>query len=477
MDSNYQNYWLKKGTILSGKYCIKDVISEGGFGIVYLGFDTVLKIDVAIKEFFPRRFAARDKNSKMLHPYKGISEDNFQKGLEKFLNEARILAKLNYAECIVTVRDFFYENNTAYIINEHVVGETVKEYVQNNGKIASDKVLEILHPIMLSLGEIHETGLIHRDISPDNIILKEDKAILIDFGAARTFHEQEDKSMTIFFKRGYSAQEQYIKNGKQTAKTDIYALCATMYFMLTGIQPEESVQRTIKDRVIPLSKMKDIELSIGVKNAIMRGMSVSVSERYPSIAALCKDLYRAEKKNLRSDILPRVIVFLISFAISVFLTEKIRHEVMTKAENNLTSNISDEKTTSAPKSDSASESAITVSDTRKNCTIPNVKGKKKTRAIKLIQKSTSKTIKVIVKQKYSNTIPKGKVIRQVPKAGTDYEEGTIKKIQIWVSKGKKKQYIATTPTPQATHRTVESELDNALKNEKNNEEFAGALPW
>ncbi len=297
MDSDYETYWLKKGTILAGKYRIDEVISEGGFGIVYLGFDTVLNMEVAIKEYFPRRFAIREQNSVNIHVYKGQAEVNFKEGLYKFQNEEKILKKINTIESIVTVRDFFYENNTAYIVSEHVVGETVKKHVCRCGRMKPEKVLEIMKPILVSLTEIHSRGLLHRDISPDNIILKENCAVLIDFGAARLFQEQEDKSMTVFFKRGYSAQEQYVKNGKQTARTDVYAVCATMYYMLTGIQPEESVQRGIKDTVIPLNKMKDIELSFWAKNAIMKGMSVSVTERYPSVESLCQDLYEERKKN------------------------------------------------------------------------------------------------------------------------------------------------------------------------------------
>lgn len=478
MNRNYERYWLEKGTILSNKYEIIDVINEGGLGIVYLGMDRVLKIDVAIKEYFPRRFAMREAGDKLIQPYKGISEKNFKKGLEKFLYEARILAKFNDIENIVTVRDFFYENNTAYIINEHVVGETLKEYVHGKGPISGDKALEIMKPIMYSLGEIHETGLIHRDISPDNIILQENKGILIDFGAARTFSEQDDRSMTVFFKRGYSAQEQYIKNGKQTAKTDIYALCATMYYMLTGVQPEESVQRTIKDNVIPLYKMKEIKLDTQAKRAIMKGMSVSVSDRYSSVFKLCEVLYTEERKNNWKIFAYRIAILFVIFGLCFFSFVKSLDKTPPRAETDYvleeTNLIDSGSIIDFRNSNSSSNSAIKTSEPVRSYIIPNVINRNEEKAVQIIKKKTSSKIKVVVKKQYHDKIKKGNVIRQKPKTGTDI--GKVKKVVIWVSKGKKKRpdgIAYSTPQPSVTQG---AELDNAVK-KKNTDDFAGVLPW
>lgn len=140
------------------------------------------------------------------------------------------------------------------------------------------------------------TKIFHQDISPDNIILtKNNKAVLIDFGAARISEVRDNKTMTIFFKRGYSAEEQYIENSEKGAYTDVYGASATIYFMLTGIRPDESVRRLIRDQVVPLWKFKNIDMKRYKKQAIMKGMAVDAKKRYSSMQELCDVLY--EKKS------------------------------------------------------------------------------------------------------------------------------------------------------------------------------------
>lgn len=496
MENSYEIYWLKKGTVLAGKYRIDDVISEGGFGIVYRGFDLILKMDVAIKEYFPRRFAIREQNSSSIHIYKGKSGQSFEEGLQKFLNEARILAKFNDVDSIVTVRDFFYENNTAYIINEHVVGETVKKYVNRNGKMEPEMVLEIMKPILVSLGKIHETGLLHRDISPDNIILKDNRAVLIDFGAARSFSDQDDRSMTVFFKRGYSAQEQYVKKGKQNVRTDIYAVCATMYFMLTGIQPEESVQRTIKDTVVPLNKMRDVELNIWAKEAIMKGMSVSAGERYASVEALYRDLYGERRRWRRYPVKVAVALLLIVAGGGIFLVAgkpvfdrwiHLEHTAVDAEESAVSAKDSsgDSGNASEEIMQTTTPKATAKTTEEKIFQIPKVTGMLQSAAVKKLQKKSPEQIKIVVKKQYSADITSGRVIRQSQKAGLRYQAEDLQKITIWVSKGKKKQ--ASDAQPKKTKEPVETKSageqqvsPNTAKNTKQDEEkenFAGALPW
>lgn len=312
MSQKYEVYWLKKGTVLAGKYRICDVISEGGFGIVYLGFDIVLKMNVAIKEYFPRRLVTRKKDENTIYIYRdNVNEERFTKGVQKFLNEARILAQFHKLESIVTVRDFFCENDTAYIVSEHIIGESVKEYVIKHGGMEPDKVLSMMRPILKSLSIIHKSGLLHRDIAPDNIIIQDEKAVLIDFGAARLNGTEEEHSKTVFFKRGYSAEEQYICQGNQGPETDIYAVCATMYYMLTGRQPEESVQRHIRDNVISLEKQKDIHMPKAKKRAIMKGMSVSIEKRYATVEELCRRLYQSETDLCRHRFWQRAVVVIL----------------------------------------------------------------------------------------------------------------------------------------------------------------------
>lgn len=482
MNNEYEIYWLKPGTVLAEKYRIEDVISEGGFGIVYLGFDMVLNMNVAIKEYFPKRFAMRGQDSSAVHVYKGKSGIRFKEGLDKFLNEARILAKLNGLDSIVTVRDFFYENNTAYIINEHVVGENVKEYIEKNGKMEAGQVLEIMKPILFSLEKIHEKGLLHRDISPDNIIMQREKAVLIDFGAARFFQEQEDKSMTVFFKRGYSAQEQYIRSGKQGAYTDIYAVCTTMYFMLTGEQPEESVQRQIKDNVIPLTKWKDVEMSIRAKEAIMKGMSVQVKGRYKTIGELCSDLFGEEKKAVwLYRILLLLGIFLILWLSGFYLVERF-------AEGTQKTPLEDIPVVAetSPKPDQVSQEVLGVDEgdlqnSDMYYQIPDVTGLRREDAIQKIKKKSPKHFQIVEKKVYSDTVKKGRVVSQSRKAGKRYRAGEVNRILLRISKGTKPK--AEQPVeqeddrPDTTAVPKEAAVKGKKKQSKEKEGFAGALPW
>ena len=228
--------------------------------------------------------------------YKGNSTELFEKGLSKFVNEARTLAHFEALDSIVMVKDFFYENQTAYMVMERILGENVKQIVERDGPMSPQRVLTIMEPILYSVNEIHKEGLLHQDISPDNIILtKNNKAVLIDFGAARISEVRDNKTMTIFFKRGYSAEEQYIENSEKGAYTDVYGASATIYFMLTGIRPDESVRRLIRDQVVPLWKFKNIDMKRYKKRAIMKGMAVDAKKRYSSMQELCDVLY--EKKS------------------------------------------------------------------------------------------------------------------------------------------------------------------------------------
>lgn len=289
----YEGYWLAAGTILHQRYRIQDTIAEGGIGIVYIGYDLVLQTVVSIKEYFPRRYAMRMSPDPMVQKYRGSCEQIFQDGLKKFITEARVLAQFEALDSIVSVKDFFYENQTGYMVMEYIEGRTIKEIVEQEGRIEPETVLQRMHPVLQSLAVLHKQQLLHRDIAPDNLIEREDgKYILVDFGTARFLNAEEQQTMTIFYKKGYSAGEQYAPHTQKGAYTDIYGICATMYYMLTGIVPEESVRRILCDKVVPLSDFRDIELPKRTKAAIMKGMAVDQKKRYPDLDALCRELYR-----------------------------------------------------------------------------------------------------------------------------------------------------------------------------------------
>lgn len=289
----YEGYWLPRNTVLHGRYEIRDVIAEGGMGIVYLGYDPVLETKVSIKEYFPRRYAMRIPEEVSLQIYAGSSSEIFRTELDKFIKEARTLARFGALDSIVSVKDFFYENETGYMVMEYVEGETVKQFVEREGRMEPLSVLRLMKPVLDCLSVIHREKLLHRDIAPDNLILREDgRLVLIDFGTARFLSADDEQTMTIYYKSGYSAGEQYAPHTEKGPYTDVYGICTTMYFMLTGVSPEESVRRILHDRVVPLSQYWDIDLPDSAKKAIEKGMAVDIQKRYADVELLCKDLYQ-----------------------------------------------------------------------------------------------------------------------------------------------------------------------------------------
>ena len=285
-------YCLRKGTRLIGRYTIEKVLGQGGFGITYLGIDELHEKKVAIKEFFPQGIVTRNIEYQDTVTVTFVGEkDNYEKGKERFLKEARTMAKFSKDEGIVKALDFFEINNTAYIVMEYLEGITLKQYLRENERIEPEELLELFVPLIESLDEIHSQGLIHRDISPDNImVLLGGKIKLMDFGAARDYTDFGEKSLSIVLKPGYAPEEQYRSRGIQGPWTDIYALSATIYKCITGITPEESMQRVIEDSLEKPSKYcKDIPK--GMENAIMKGMAALQKNPYQNLKEFCEALY------------------------------------------------------------------------------------------------------------------------------------------------------------------------------------------
>lgn len=283
---------LKSGKILNNRYVIEKVLGEGGFGITYKGIDKLLAVEVAVKEYFPQGFVTRNNvYSEEITITQMKYEDLFQKGKERFLSEARVLAKFNKESGIVSVTDFFEENNTAYIVMEYLDGITLKDYIENNGLLSMDDMLGLMSPLMEALDAVHKEGLIHRDISPDNIMLLSNGGIkLMDFGAARTYTEFGQKSLSIMLKHGYAPEEQYRTHGVQGPWTDIYALSATIYKCITGQTPVESLQRVLSDTLQSPSQM-GIQIQPWQEYALMKGLSVRQENRYQNMREYCQDIY------------------------------------------------------------------------------------------------------------------------------------------------------------------------------------------
>lgn len=225
---------LRPGMCLRDRYVLGRC-SGRAFGISYIAWDCLLDTVVAIKEYFPASLVSRhiseEDEDTNVYIYEKRESQKYQESLKKYLGEAKSLSAYYDLDGIVSVRDFFYANNTAYIVMGYVDGISVKEYVEKNGPIEGEKFLRMLEPVIQSLAKVHQTGVLHRDISPDNMLLtRDEKLVLIDFGAARKENINMTRSMTVVFKRGFSPEEQYRTRGQQGAWTDVYALCATAYY-------------------------------------------------------------------------------------------------------------------------------------------------------------------------------------------------------------------------------------------------------
>ena len=284
------------GTILHGQYTIGKVVGYGGFGVTYIAWDNVLEKRVAIKEYLPSEFSTRMPGKPQLTIFNGDKAQQFDDGMKKFLDEARRLAKFQDEPGIVKIYDCFEENSTAYIVMEYLEGVTLGEYLKENGTVPEKVAIQMLMPIMRSLKTVHAEGIIHRDIAPDNIMISTDNQIkLIDFGAARYATTSHSRSLTVIIKPGYSPEEQYRSRGDQGSHTDVYAMGAVLYKMITGKTPPDAMERRAyfengkKDMLEPPSKYVK-NLSSNTENAILNAMNVRIEDRTPDMETLIHEL-------------------------------------------------------------------------------------------------------------------------------------------------------------------------------------------
>ena len=284
-------YQLPPETILNGRYLVGCVLGFGGFGTTYIAWDLVLEKKVAIKEYMPSDFATRAPGETQLSVYDGELGEQFEAGLKSFIDESRRLAKFNHEDGIVHIFDSFLENGTAYIVMEYLEGKTLKEFLkERGGKITYEEAVGYILPVLKSLDAVHQTGIIHRDIAPDNIFLTNDgKVKLIDFGASRYATTLHSKSLSVILKQGYAPEEQYRSHGEQGPWSDVYAVCATLYRAITGIVPEDALERCANDKLVPPSKM-GIQLPQGIENAILNGLNTKAENRIQSAKELAQAL-------------------------------------------------------------------------------------------------------------------------------------------------------------------------------------------
>ncbi len=290
--------YLPPRIILEGKYLIGRVLGQGGFGITYLAWDINLNIKLAIKEYFPQDLASRAAGHSQVSAYAGSMGSQYEYGLDKFMQEARTLAQFEGHPNIVSVRDFFKANGTAYFVMSYVEGITVKDHLANSGGVLPvDQARGIIMPVLDALKEVHSVNILHRDISPDNIYINsKGQVILIDFGAARQAIGEKGRSLSIILKPGYAPEEQYRSKGVQGPWTDIYAVGATLYHLVTGHQPPEALERLAEDGIVPPTQL-GAALSDAEEKAILKALAVKAADRHQTVADFLAGLLGEQLKE------------------------------------------------------------------------------------------------------------------------------------------------------------------------------------
>jgi len=298
--------------VLKEQYLIGRVLGQGGFGTTYMGWDLYLDTPVAIKEYYPTGTVMRESNI-TLSVTNCTNDDgvHFQNSKERFLREAKSLARFTQMRGIVQIKNFFLANNTAYIVMEYVEGITLKQYVKNQGgKLNAAETFTILKPVMEDLCKVHRTGLVHRDISPDNIMMLPDGGTkILDFGAVKdvaTAAPGKDltKSTQAILKQGYAPIEQYLKKGSLGAWTDVYALCATIFYCLCGETPQSAPERMLEGEQINWTEIAP-DLTEKQVKALEHGMQIRAENRTVSVDQLYQELFASDKQEAIKT--PRIV--------------------------------------------------------------------------------------------------------------------------------------------------------------------------
>ena len=311
--------FIKPGYVLNDRYIVGIALGQGGFGITYIGFDKVLGQRVAIKEYYPSDIAQRVPGDRTVMPFTN-SDSNFEHGKQKFIDEARTLGRFSGYHGIVEVKDCFNANGTAYMVMQYLDGTDMKGYLnKRGGHLGEKESISILTPVIEALKEVHKAGVIHRDISPDNIFMTSDGQVkLIDFGAAKQAVGGQ-KSLSVTLKPGYAPEEQYRTRGNQGPWTDVYALTATLYRMITGNTPPDSLERLMNDEmVIPNYLPENIRL------AIQKGMAVKAADRFATIDELQAALTGEYKPDTQASMTNKAVAVQNSDGVGALNTNNVK---------------------------------------------------------------------------------------------------------------------------------------------------------
>lgn len=305
-----QPYFLRPGTILYGRYVVGEVLGQGGFGITYIGWDLALDRKAAIKEYFPAGQVMREPGSSCRLRWFTTPQAKWaqSEGLEKFMREARKMSRVSQIPQVVQVRDLFQENGTAYIVMDFVKGSTLKAQMEAKGVLNWDQAKRTFLPLIQAMEKVHQFGIIHRDISPDNIMIQPDgEAKILDLGAAKDISANAGISSMQVAKAGFSPLEQY-QEGGSGSWTDVYAMAATIYYALTGVVPPAAMDRLDTDTIrwdLPGIRA----LPQPVQRALLRALAVSAQKRTRTMGEFLTQLQEAEAATVpvKTETVPKTI--------------------------------------------------------------------------------------------------------------------------------------------------------------------------
>lgn len=282
-------------TLLNGQYQVGRVLGRGGFGITYIGYDLNLRRKVAIKEYFPSHLAMRGQGESVLSAITG-SEEDYRQGCQRALKESQMAAVLGQISGVVQVYNVLTANNTIYIIMEYVAGETLSGYVATHGPQTPQAACTLLRPVAQALMTIHRKQVVHRDVKPDNIMIRaeDEQGVLLDFGAARIASDSTMSYSAAVVSQGYTPVEQYNQTSMD-GRIDQYALAATLMFTLTGQRPPDVMQRMAQSDAMPSLRSLNPAVTPAVESVILKGMALHADDRYPSV----DDLWNALESALQ----------------------------------------------------------------------------------------------------------------------------------------------------------------------------------
>lgn len=290
--------------VLNQRYLVGRVLGIGGFGITYIAYDMMKKERIAIKEYFPAEWVTRQEENNRIVPISRSQEQFYRHGRDKFIEEARVLNRLKDIDNIVNVRSFFEENGGAYMVMDFLDGYTLNRYfrVNNQRNIPYESANQIILSVGAALHRVHQQGLLHRDVSPDNIMITQSgKVYLIDFGSARMYALNSPKSKSVLVKPGFAPLEQYSRSGHQGPWTDVYALAATYYYLTTGKKPPEAPERIAGVPVIPLKNMVS-DMPNRISDAVDHALEEQWSSRPQNIKDFMEEMGLIKDKQQLSPL-------------------------------------------------------------------------------------------------------------------------------------------------------------------------------